>query len=65
MNRIATVNYTKVVTRCEECPFFDDHPQEASCKKLYEMNKKDPWESFVKRKIIDPRCPLPFSEDKK
>lgn len=65
MNRIATVSYTKVVTRCRECPFLHDDPYEADCAKLYEIDKKDPYAAIIgNRDIIDPRCPLPFSEAK-
>jgi hypothetical protein len=68
MSRIATVNYTKVVTRCGECPFFDNHPHEPECQKLYEIlkeNNGDIWLSIVNRNTLDSRCPLPFSEDKR
>lgn len=45
------------VTRCADCPNFEDHPQEPRC-----MLMKDSWYSILSHRVaqtrIDPGCPL-------
>ena len=45
------------VTKCEQCPYFSDHPHEPSCQLKEERGAKG-WDTICSRREIDPLCPI-------
>lgn len=54
---IVSRTITKDVIACNQCPWFDYHPQEASCDKMRELGAKA-YEDIVPHYTIATNCPL-------
>ena len=54
---LVTKTVTKEVTACKECPWFQNHPYEATCELKRNRGAKG-WDDIVVRDTIDTTCPL-------
>lgn len=51
------IEVTRNVTKCSDCPWFEDHPHEPSCGLKRTLGARS-YDAMCSRREIDKNCPL-------